>query len=83
MPCNTVSRDRDRFSKYDARSPLKEKRANSSAMSISTEEVISHNKRIESAYWAINSNSKCSSSSASAVSNHAAATNFGFVDGGK
>ena len=83
MPCNTVSRDRDRFGKYDARSPSREKRPNSSAMSISTEEVISHNKGVGSAYRPVNSNSNCSSSSASAVSSHAAATNFGFVDGGK
>ena len=53
---------------------------NSSAVSISTDEVISHNKGVDSAYWVVNSNSNCSFSSVSAVSSHAATLNFGFVD---
>ena len=39
MPGNTVSRDGDRFSEYDPRSHSRGKRPNSSAVSISTEEI--------------------------------------------
>ena len=67
VPGNTVSRDGDRFSEYDPRSHSRGKRPNSSAVSISTEEIISHNKRVDSSCWSVNSNNNFSSSSASAV----------------
>ena len=52
-------------------------------MSISTDEVISHNKGVDSAHWVVNSNRNCSSFSASAVLSHPAATNFGSIISGK
>lgn len=44
MPSNTMPRDGDKFSEYDSGSLSREKRSYSSAESISTEEVIGHNK---------------------------------------
>ena len=80
VPGNAVSRDGDRFSIYDTGSSSRGKRPNSSAVSISTEEVISSNNGVDSAYWEVKSSSKCSYSIGSAVLSHAATTNFGFVD---
>ena len=61
---------------------VKKNKQNSSTVSISTDEVLSHNKAVDSAYWAVNSNSNSSSSSASAVSTRAATTNFGLLERG-
>ena len=63
--------------------PQVEKKQNSSTVSIYTDEVISHNKAVDSVCWAVNSNSNSSSSSASAISSREATTNFGLVERGK
>lgn len=62
---------------------VKKNKQNSSTVSISTDEVLSHNKAVDSAYWAVSRNSKSSSSSASIVSSRSATTNFGLFERGK